>query len=135
MRRLASVVLTGVLLTACGDAPFSPEGVAGVYNLESVTGNPLPAETELPGVTADRFVFTAGSVTLNADGTFSESSTAEITREGITTTETSTDSGTFTLVEPSTIRFAEAGGSETTGTLDGGRLTVVGGGFSFVYRK
>ncbi len=135
MRRLASVVLTGALLTACGGNPFSPEGVSGTYNLESVNGNPLPAQTELPGVTADRFVFTAGSVNLNADGTFSVSHTAEITEQGITTTESFTDLGTFTLVEPSTIRFAEAGGSETTGTLDGGRLTVVGGGLSFVYRK
>lgn len=135
MRRLASVVLTGVLLTACGDA-FSPGGVSGTYNLESINGNPLPAEIELPGVfTADRTVIAAGSVTLNADGTYSVSLTWEITEQGITTTDPFTDSGTFTLVEPSTIRFAEAGGSETTGTLDGDRLTITAGDFSFVYRK
>ena len=135
MRRLASVVLTGVLLTACGDA-FSPGGVSGTYNLESINGNPLPAESELPGVfTADRTVIAAGSVTLNADGTYSVSLTWEITEQGITTTDPFTDSGTFTLVEPSTIRFAEAGGSETTGTLDGDRLTITAGDFSFVYRK
>ncbi len=42
MRRLASVVLTGVLLTACGGDAFSPEDVSGTYNLETVNGSPLP---------------------------------------------------------------------------------------------
>ena len=131
MRRLASVVLTGVLLAACGGDAFSPEGVSGVYNLESVNGNRLPAEIELP---PERFVFTAGSVTLNADGTFSASLTSETTTEGITDTETSTDSGTFTLVAPSTIRFTEAGGETFSGTLEGGRLTLLVD-VTLVYRK
>ena len=33
MRRLGSIVLTGVLLTACGGDAFSPEDVLGIYNL------------------------------------------------------------------------------------------------------
>ena len=40
MGRLASVVLTGALLTACNDA-FSPEGVSGLYNLVSVNGSAI----------------------------------------------------------------------------------------------
>ena len=65
MRRLASVVLTGVLLTACNGDPFSPEGVSGTYNLESINGNPLP-ELSIDGSLA-----MAGSITLNADGSMS----------------------------------------------------------------
>jgi len=134
MKRLASspvflLVLTGALLTACGDTPFAPEGVAGVYTLESINGNPLPfAETA-------QSTIIAGSITLNADGTVSTSFTTSVTLDGTTTTDTQTFSGTFTLVEPSTIRFAFTGEESLSGTLEGDRLTIIVDGDTQVYRK
>ena len=132
MRRLASVVLTGVLLTACGDA-FSPEDVSGTYNLETINGSPLPFSTtdDLTGIT---FAITAGSIILNANGTFSISTTGTTTIDGTTNTLTTTGSGTFELVAPSTIRFTSPDGI-ISGTRDGDRITIIGGGDSFVYRK
>ena len=126
MKRLTSspvflIVLTGALLTACGDTPFTPEGVAGVYTLESINGNPLPfAETA-------QTTITAGSITLNADGTFSSSVT--------TNSNTRPFSGTFTLVEPSTIRFAATGEEPLSGTLEGDTITIIVDGDTQVYRK
>ncbi len=134
MRRLASVVLTGVLITACGGDAFSPEGVSGTYNLETISGSPLPvAQTN---DSTGTFTFTGGSITLNANGTMSISTTGTSTNiEGTPTTNTFGGSGTFELMAPSTIRFTFTGGMTRSGTLDGDRITLVGGGDSFVYRK
>ncbi len=124
MRRLASVVLTGALLTACGGNPFSPEGVSGLYNLVSVNGEAIPwsgTAIEL-GVTVT-FTYTAGSFSLNANNTYSSSTTIEVEGGGFSRTDIVTDSGTFELVEPATILFTRSVGGTFPGTLDGNRLT------------
>lgn len=128
MRRLASVVLTGALLTACGGNPFSPEGVSGVYNLVSVNGNALPWTSD-QGAT-----ISAGSFSLNANNTYSSSVTIKPLSSNIPGTVTG--SGTFELVEPDTIRFTRSIGGMFSGTLDGNRLTLSEeDGDSFVFEK
>ncbi len=153
MRRLASLVLTGVLLIACGD-PFSPEGVSGLYILESFNGSPIPfSQTTTQNGVRIIVSITAGSVSLNANGTYSESVTISGTMGSDTTTTTLTtmDSGTFELVAPSTIRFTSSqsrvtssdgetiftssDGETFSATLDGDRLEIVTEGDSFVFRK
>ncbi len=134
MRRLASMVLTCVLLTACGGDAFSPEGVSGVYNLETINGSQLPF-SQTDDLTGTTFTFTAGSISLNANGTWGISTTGSATIEGTTTTPTTTGSGTFELVAPSTIRFTDSDGETISGTLVGDRITIIGEGDSFVYRK
>ena len=135
MRRLASVILMGILLTACGD-PFSPEGVSGVYNLESINGSPIPfSETETQDGVTITVEVTAGSVTLNTTGTWSLSITASFTIGSITTGDTETESGTFELVPPSTIRLTDSDGDTISATLDGDGLTVTDGGDTFVFHK
>jgi len=133
MRRLASVVLTGVLLTACGGDAFSPENVSGTYNLETISGNSLPV-TQTDDSTGT-VTFTAGSIILNANGTASISTTGTATIDGTTTTFTFGGSGTFELVAPSAIRFTFPDEETGSGTLDGDRITIIGEGDSFVYRK
>ena len=134
MRRLASVVLTGVLLTACGGDAFSPESVAGLYLLETINGSPLPVSQTVTqnGIT---ITITAGSFSLNANGTWSVSTTGSITIGGTTTTDMGADSGTFELVAPSTIRLTASDGEIISGTLDGDRLTIIRDGDSLVFRK
>ena len=137
MRRLASVVLTGALLTACGDS-FSPEGVSGLYNLESINGNPVPfSETETRFGETVTVTVSAGSVSLNANSTYSISVTTQFESAGTSRTDTDTDSGTFELVEPATVRFKQQGGDGDTfaATLDGNRLTFIDNGDSFVFEK
>ena len=140
MRRLASVVLTGALLTACGDS-FSPEGVSGLYNLVSVNGEAIPYSETVPvGQVIE--TFSAGSVSLSANNTYSISLTIGIDgAAGIS----NTDSGTFELVEPATIRFTTSSlvvppgkrrlRGDFSGTLDGNRLTIILDGDSFVFEK
>ena len=111
MKRFLAVVLATAMVTACSNA-FSPEGVAGVYNLETVEGQSLP-------VTVGGVNLTAMSITLNADGTFTESQTTDV---GIVNS-----SGTYTLVEPSTILFAPSGGVGFSGSTDGDSLALLRG--------
>ena len=80
-------------------------------------------------------MITAGSVSLNANSTFSSSITFSLTIAGVTTTSTETDSGTFELVEPSTVRATFSDGEIISGTLDGNRLTIIDDGDSFVFSK
>ena len=133
MQRLALVVLTGVLLTACGGDAFSPEAVSGTYNLETVNGSPLPFT--LTDDSTGTFTTTAASIILNANGTASISTTGTATIDGTTTTFTFGGSGTFELVAPSAIRFTFPDEETGSGTLDGDRITIIGEGDSFVYRK
>ncbi len=145
MRRLASVVLTGVLLTACSGDAFSPEDVSGTYNLETVNGSPLPfSQTAIQNGVTVTTTTTAGSVSLDANGTYSLSVTFSGTFVSDTTTTTLTvaDSGSFEIVAPFTIRFTSSqsrltssDGETFSATLDGDRLEIVTEGDSFVFRK
>ncbi len=119
-RLIACMGLAGVLLAGCGDSPFTPEGVAGVYALVSVDGESLPAG----GVSA-------GSLTLQAAGTYGIS----ITEEG---GDPFTGVGTYTLTGSNTIQFTSGGQDifdDFTGTLDGNQITVTEDGTTLVFRK
>ena len=109
--RLALIGLVSVLLVGCAD-PFgprgdalTPEGVAGVYTLILMNGQSLP----VAGVTA-------GSISLQADGTY----TVSVTKNGVV----HPDTGTFALVEPDTIHFtSHEFGEVPSATIHGNRLT------------
>ena len=154
MRRLASVVLTGVLLAACGGDAFSPEDVSGTYSLETINGSPLPfSQTGIQNGVTVTTTTTAGSVSLDANGTYGLSVTFSGTfgSDTTTTTLTVTDSRSFEIEAPSTIRFTttqsrvtssdgetiftSSDGETFSATLDGDRLEIVTEGDSFVFRK
>ncbi len=119
MKRFLGVVLVTAMVTACSDA-FSPEGVAGVYNLETVDGQSLP-------VTVAGVNHTAESISLNADGTFTQSQTTDV---GIVTS-----SGTYLLVEPSTILYAPSGGVGFSGAIGDDSLALLRDRSIFVFRR
>ena len=109
--RLAVIGLASVLFVGCADPfgpggdAFTPEGVAGVYTLILMNGQPLP----VAGVTA-------GSISLQADGTY----TVSVTMHGVVRPDT----GTFALVEPDTIHFtSHEFGEVPSATKHGNRLT------------
>lgn len=126
-----ALLAASLLVAACGDA-FSPEGVAGFYQLKTVNGQPLPYQETSGSIT---IAVTAGSITLNPNSTWSLSITFNLTEGGTTITQTETDSGTFTLVEPATIRFTSSDGDTFAGTIDGKRVTIIEDGDTFVLEK
>ncbi len=131
MNRLATVLAATALTLGCGDDAFSPSGVAGTYTLRSANGISLPATVDFGG--GEIVTVNSGSVTLNENGTWTSTITATDT-EG---TETETSSGTFTLIEPNTVRFTEVGDPDVfTAVIDGNRITViVDGVVSLVFEK
>ncbi len=126
MRRfliLATAVLAGGLLPACGDDSTEPESIFGLYTLVSVNGEALPVDIGVVEISA-------GSIQLNSDGTYSISLTADLGGGP----ETATDSGTFT-VDGSTVVFDGEFTRDFTGTVSGNTLTIVEAGNTFVFRK
>ncbi len=131
MRRLLSVALVSSVVFGCGDS-FSPEGLSGAYTLQSVNGQNLPFSETLFGIT---FEITTGQLNLNSNSTWSVSITTSVTEGPTTVIDTDTESGTFTLVEPSTIRFTDSDGDTFAGTWDGDTITIIDNGDSLVFRK
>ena len=127
MRRLVSIALAGSLLAACSE-PFTPENVAGRYNLVSVNGKELPA-TETNGATV---TYKSGSIDLTEGGSYSFTVSLTAVSGGVTSFTTVTGSGSYTLVEPSTIRFEDSG---VSGTKDGNRITLPFGSDQLVFEK
>jgi len=108
---ITAALCTTALVVACGDTPFTPEGVAGVYALISIDGESVPSG--------------GGSLTLRADGTYSAS------------LGSLTGGGTYTLTGSNTIQFTRVGGDldDFTGILDGNEITVDEDGAVLVFRK
>jgi len=102
------------VLTACGETfVFSPEGVSGTYILRTVNGWGLPAES------SEGELYTAGSVMLNADRTYSIS----LTRDG----NEGMGGGPFYLADPDSIllgSYPSIGGYGYYGTLVANKLTL-----------
>lgn len=134
-RALLTATAAALLLSACSDA-FSPESVSGSYNLVSIDGEPLPttATTTYNGVPVTATV-SAGSLTLTENGSYTLALDVAAEFGGSTINTTLPDAGTFTLQEPSTIRFISNNAGQLTGTLDGNRLTVTYDGATMVFER
>jgi hypothetical protein len=136
MRRLAATVLVlAVTLAACGDSTGPGLGLAtptGTYTLHTVNGNPLPYTVdEGDGFT---LVIVSDAFTLQNGGRFSESFTLRVTENGITTTESGSGTGVWTITGTAiTLTFDD--GPAVSGTLSGGVMTLVDSGVSLVYRR
>ena len=133
MRQLLSVALASGLVFGCGGS-FTMDDVSGAYTLQSVNGQDLPATLADDVDPRTTIEFTSGSITLTAAGTWSGTLSSTATyRDGTTDSEPGIQSGTFTLIEPSTIRFTN--GDTLTGTWDGDTITLIELGYTNVFKK
>ena len=147
---LATPVLAGGLLTACGDST-GPGSVVGIYILQTFNGLNLPVQLGPPGPPGTAFTrgeITAGSVQLlDMGNTCSVSLTIRTTvtdaTGNVTSVTTDTETGTCTYsVTGTTIQLDFPGEAPVTGTISGNTITVfddLGGGptseGTFVFRK
>ena len=137
VRRILMVLGISVLfagLSACGSDSTGPKDTdwLGTYALETVEGQNLPAV--LIQIGNDKLEITAGSIRLNEDQTFSASLTFRTTEGGNVTTDTESDTGTYTK-NGNALRFTYGDGSQDTGSLNGKVLTVTSEGITLVLRK
>jgi hypothetical protein len=110
MRIAAIAFLLGTLgLTACNssnDAILAPNVLTGTFVLQTVNDVPLPA-TVVDSVNPPlRIEALAGTITINANGTFAETTTFRQTLSGVISTRIVTCSGTYRVVE-ATFEFSE----------------------------
>lgn len=139
-RALAALAAgTGILMvaSACGDDSTGPgtvqESVVGTWTLTSVNGSALPYTVEQSG--ANKIEVMSDVLTVGAGGAFTQLTTVRITQNGVVTTQSLPDAGTYTVSGTAvTFRF-DSDGSSGTGTLNGKTLTVAAEGLSLVYAK
>lgn len=131
MRITGLILLFGTLaVAACGDNDnnFVPIQPLGTFTLQSVNGQTLPAtivDSVSPPLRVDVL---SGSITFNADGTFSEFASLQSTIGGIVSQRSVTCTGTFSFAG-TTLNFVgvvvtqDCGGT-FVGTLNNGTLTA-----------
>lgn len=129
--------LVGVLLiAACTDNSLGVNGDAsGTYAMRSVSGNPLPVTFPVNSTTTE--TIKAGSLTINTDGTFTESVDVDETVSGQVTSSTIPCNGTFTQ-RGGSFSFSETTtsdgncGGNYPGTWDGTSVFSVAYNSSFI---
>jgi hypothetical protein len=88
-----SAVLAIVLVAACNDSTVVNGDASGTYNLAAIDGSPLPAT--VVATTTDTVVIISGVITINADGTFTETLSFDETKGGVTTPNTNICPGNY----------------------------------------
>jgi len=96
-RMLVCAALATLTLGACSDTAASGDADAavGTYTLVTIDGQPLPVVVDQSG--ADMLEITQGTVVLDADRTFDDSTVLRTTLAGVVSTETDAASGNWTL--------------------------------------
>ncbi len=135
MNRLILPVL--MLVMAGCDSGLSPEihpaRHTGTYVLSTVNGAKLPFIVD--ELMNDRVEVIAGSIDLNADGTFTDRATFRETRAGEVTTHESATTGTYSR-EVSIVNFRSGDqGGTYRASISGTALVIIAEGLRGVYRR
>ena len=134
--KIAFAALLGLTLAACSDTAGSNDAddAVGAYTLRTIDGQNLPVIVDQQGNDIAEVI--QGSVTLNANRTFTDLTVLRITEGGVVTTENDETSGTWSLAGR-TVQFAPGGlPAPYAMAWDGGdELTQLFNGFTLVYRR
>jgi hypothetical protein len=133
--RIAAAALVSLAVVGCGETSTGPTNatMAGVWNLETINGSPLPVVVS--GAAPTRVEVVSGVLTFTIEGTFTQVTKSRVTVSGVTTDSTDTDSGTYTVSGPTlTVKFAPDNATGTA-TVYGDAITVYGGGAQSFFRK
>lgn len=139
MRRCA-VFLFGLLLAGCSsDNSVSADigAAVGVYTLQTIDGSPLPYNAGNQGGVDVTIV--SDQYTLKSGGTYARDGTLRLSEFGITTTQSVTESGSWTLSGGTlTLTISSSSLGQTgnySGSLAGSSLSITQMGFLGVYKK
>jgi hypothetical protein len=129
------LVCLTLFVAACGGDSTAPgtTTIAGSYALQTINGSPLPYAVVQVG--ADKVEVLNETVTLSEGGTFTQQGSVRLTENGVVSTQSYSDAGTYTRNGTAISFFFNSDGSSGTGTVSGNTITVAFSGFSLVYRK
>ena len=134
MRRFLAAVSLLTLFTACGgDGSTGPTvSVAGTYTLRTVNASPLPYTVTQSG--PYRYEITSDAYTLTDGGTWSEIRTDRTTSNGVVTTSTSSDAGTYSR-NGTAITLVSPNSGAVSGSVTDGTMTLTAQGVALVFVK
>jgi hypothetical protein len=133
MKKLLLTLLT-FSLAGCSSYDLTTptqELLTGRWNLTAVEDKPLPYKIIGSGTRE----VTGDMLTLATDGTFTESTTIQITLNGTVTTQTVLDSGTYEFNSTVVTFHFQSNGTIGSGTMTGKKMRVVTSGLAFTYAK
>ncbi len=130
------LLLIATLSIGCSSSDLTTptqETLAGRWNLISVEGARLPYS--IPQIGSIKREIIEDVLTLTAPNAFTEVTTVRLTQNGVVTTQTVSDAGTYE-VNSFAIDFRfQSNGTFGAGTLTGGKLTITTSGLSFTFEK
>jgi hypothetical protein len=136
MRRFVTLFIL-LAAVACGgsDSPTAPTSasVAGTWNLQSINGSALPFVIAQTG--ANKAEVLSDVLSVVATGSFTQITTLRTTVNGVVTTQSAADAGSYSLNGTAATFTFNSDGSVGTGQVSGGTLTVTTTGLVYVYKK
>jgi hypothetical protein len=137
VRKLIGILALSLALSlvGCGDSTGPEEGIEGVYTLQTVNGATLPwFAGEFDAIRVD---VVSGSVTLLADGTFTDKTTFRLTEGTVVTTEDDIYTGTFlkTAIGATLTPVVPSGFQPYIVSISGKMMTQLLGQATLIYQK
>ena len=126
MRRSIGAVLVALLVACGGDATGPNASVAGSYSLKTVNGANVPVVVFQDAQEKDEL--TAGNISLSTNNSWTGTLTVRFTdlSNGASDTETAPAHGTYTTSGSSITLTDALDGSQLTGSVASGTLTITG---------
>ena len=135
MRRLLVLALS--LVAACGGdsttAPPVQEQIAGTWTLSTVNGAPLPFTIAQTGT--NKIEILSDVFVVVSTGSFTQTTTVRSTINGVVSTQSVADAGTYTVNGTAITLHFNSDGSTGTASWSGNTMTTTDGGIALVYLR
>src|SRR5262245_21206057 len=135
MRRLLVLALS--LVAACGgDSTTGPpvqEQIAGTWTLSTVNGAPLPFTIAQTGT--NKIEILSDVFVVVSTGSFTQTTTVRSTINGVVSTQSVADAGTYTVNGTAITLHFNSDGSTGTASWSGNTMTTTDGGIALVYLR
>ena len=105
----------------------------GEYTLTTINNVALPFTLSTSGTTKTEVMDAV--ISMFEGGTYSETSHLRVTTNGVVTTQTNVDTGSYSFFGTSVTLVSSAGNGERRGRIEGTKMTITEAGKNSVYRK
>jgi hypothetical protein len=132
--RKALVCLLLVISAGCLNEDVVGDTTAtGAYTLRTINDAPLPFTLSTVGTTKTEVLDAV--LTLYQGGTYAETSHLRVTTNGVVTTQTKNDTGSYSFFNITVTLTSSAGNPERRGRIEATTMTITEEGKISIYRK
>lgn len=138
MRRtafVATMILAVLSAAGCANDSTSPatQSIAGSWTLQSVNGSSMPFIVAQTGTNKTELL--SDVIAISGTGSFTQTTSVRTTTNGVPTTQSVADAGSYTLNGSAITLHFNSDGSTGTGSWSGNTITTTDGGFALVYKR